>query len=133
VAGESTTTAQHQEVAFSWNKLKTSPPSGGVSVAMTRRPPPSCAAAVALLSPWQRGLCGEGPRVSDAVHEAPGEESGAAVPLQGALEPAVVPLPVDEDHVPFLQLQLRLALRGVGDHHAVAVDQGDAVRPPPWL
>jgi len=57
--------------------------------------------------------------VLDAVYEAAGEQPRAAVPLQRALEPAVFSLPVDEHDVTLLELQLRLALGGVGDHHPV--------------
>lgn len=56
---------------------------------------------------------------SDDVHEAAGEEAGAAVPLERALEPAVLALPVDEHNVSLLQLQLRLTLGRVGHHHPV--------------
>lgn len=56
---------------------------------------------------------------SDVLHEAPGEEPRLPVPLQRALEPAVLPLLVHEHDVALLELQLCLALRWVGDHHPV--------------
>lgn len=59
-------------------------------------------------------------RSSDVLHEAPREEPGLPVPLQRALEPAVLPLPVHEHDVALLELQLCLALRRVGDHHPVS-------------
>lgn len=46
----------------------------------------------------------------DAVHKAAREQSGPAVPLQGAFEPAVLPLPVHEHNVALLKFQLCLAL-----------------------
>ena len=58
---------------------------------------------------------------SDVLHEAPGEEPRLPVPLQRALEPAVLPLLVHEHDVALLELQLCLALRWVGDHHPVPV------------
>lgn len=56
---------------------------------------------------------------SDVLHEAPGEKPCLPVPLQRALEPAVLPLLVHEHDVALLELQLCLALRRVGDHHPV--------------
>lgn len=48
--------------------------------------------------------------VLDAVHKAAREQSGPAVPLQGAFEPAVLPLPVHKHNVAFLKFQLGLTL-----------------------
>lgn len=83
-----------------------------------RRPGPP------LFTPWgPRGASVPRSRVwgrsSEALHKAAWEESGAAVPLQGSLVPAVLSLLVHKDDVTFLQLNLRLTLGRVGDHHAV--------------
>lgn len=56
---------------------------------------------------------------SEALDEAAGEEARAAVPLQGALVPAVLTLLVHKDNVSLLQLYLGLALGRVGDHDTV--------------
>lgn len=46
----------------------------------------------------------------DAVYKAAREQSGLAVPLQCAFEPAVFPLPVNKYNVALLKFQLSLAL-----------------------
>ena len=56
---------------------------------------------------------------SEALYEASREETGAAIPLQGPLVPAVLTLLVHKDNVTFLQLDLCLALGRVRDHHTV--------------
>lgn len=48
--------------------------------------------------------------VLDAVYKAAREQSGPAVPLQCAFEPAVLPLPVNKHNVALLKFQLGLAL-----------------------
>lgn len=55
----------------------------------------------------------------DAVYKAAGEQSGPAVPLQRAFEPAVLPLPVNKHNVALLKFQLGLALGGIRYHHPV--------------
>lgn len=70
--------------------------------------------------------CGE--RVSEALDEAPWEEARAASSLQGPLVPAIFSLLVHKDYVPFLQLNLCLALRRVGDHHAIPGRRGGEVQ-----
>lgn len=56
---------------------------------------------------------------SEAFDEAAGKQAGLSRPLQGAFVPAVLPLLMDKHHVPFPQLDLRLALRRVGHHHTI--------------
>lgn len=46
----------------------------------------------------------------DAVYKAAREQSGPAVPLQCAFEPAVFPLPMNKHNVALLKFQLSLAL-----------------------
>lgn len=48
--------------------------------------------------------------VLDDVYKAAREQSGPAVPLQCAFEPAVFPLPVNKHNVALLKFQLSLAL-----------------------
>lgn len=48
--------------------------------------------------------------VLDAVYKAAREQSGPAIPLQRAFEPAVFPLPVNKHNVALLKFQLSLAL-----------------------
>lgn len=57
--------------------------------------------------------------ILDAVYKAAGEQSGPAVPLQCAFEPAVFPLPVNEHNVALLKFQLGLALGRIWHHHPV--------------
>lgn len=53
------------------------------------------------------------------VYEAAGEQSGPAVPLQRAFEPAVLPLPVNKHNVALLEFQLGFALGRIRYHHPV--------------
>lgn len=62
---------------------------------------------------------------SEVLDEAAREEARAAVPLQGPLVPAVLTLLVHKDNVAFLQLDFRLALGRVRDHHAVPGGETD--------
>lgn len=48
--------------------------------------------------------------VLDAVYKAAREQSGPAIPLQCAFEPAILPLPVNKHNVTLLKFQLSLAL-----------------------
>ena len=57
--------------------------------------------------------------VLDYVDEAAGKQPGPAVPLQRAFIPAVLSLPVHKHNVSLLQLQLRLALGRIRNHHPV--------------
>lgn len=62
---------------------------------------------------------------SEALYKASWEETGAAVPLQGPLVPAVLTLLVHKDNVTFLQLNLCLTLGRVRDHHAIPGGETD--------
>ncbi len=63
---------------------------------------------------------------SEALDEAAGKQARLPRPLQGAFVPAVFPLLMDEHHVSFPQLDLRLALGRVGHHHAIPATHGDS-------
>ena len=61
------------------------------------------------------------PQRSEALHEASWEKSRFPCALLGSLEPAVLPFLVDVHNVTNLQLQLNVALWGVGGNAAVPV------------
>lgn len=63
---------------------------------------------------------------SEALDEAAGKQAGLSRPLQGAFVPTVLPLLVHEHHVPFPQLDLRLALGRVGHHHTIPATHRDS-------
>lgn len=70
---------------------------------------------VYMVTRCKRGLA----YVLHAVYKAAREQSGPAVPLQCAFEPAVLPLPVNKHNVALLEFQLSLALGRIGYHHPV--------------
>lgn len=63
---------------------------------------------------------------SEALNEAAGKQAGLSRPLQGAFVPAILPLLMDKHHVPFPQLDLRLALWWVGHHHTIPAAHRDS-------
>lgn len=69
----------------------------------------------------------------DDVYKAAGEQTGPAVPLQRAFEPAVLSLSVHKHNVSLLQFQLCLALGRIGHHHPVPGEDNRRLRQAPIL
>ncbi|CAK7297171.1 hypothetical protein VULLAG_LOCUS5962 [Vulpes lagopus] len=95
--------------------LSSRPRPGWPARSLERDPGPSAAWTSSLHPLGTPGSLGAqeqgvGGRSSEALHKAAWEETGAAVPLQGSLVPAVLSLLVHKDDVTFLQLNLRLTL-----------------------
>lgn len=67
-------------------------------------------------------------RVSEGLDEARGKQAGAPGALLRALVPAVVALLVHVDYVADPQLELELAVRGIGHDAAESVDALPASR-----
>lgn len=69
----------------------------------------------------------------DDVYKAAREQTGPAVPLQRAFEPAVLSLSVHKHNVSLLQFQLCLALGRIGHHHPVPGEDNRRLRQAPIL